>query len=63
VQTGLARPGTCPLKLFAQAFIACHEIVKDENRVRRQMFRFFPIHASTTWARQASFQRRFAASS
>jgi hypothetical protein len=31
-----------PLKLFSQAFVGCHEIVKGENDVHEKMFLFFP---------------------
>ncbi|MCK1653341.1 hypothetical protein IVA88_18130 [Bradyrhizobium sp. 149] len=31
-----------PLKLFAQAFVACHEIVKGQNGAGEKMFLFFP---------------------
>ncbi|WP_210191516.1 hypothetical protein, partial [Bradyrhizobium guangdongense] len=31
-----------PSKLFRQAFVARHEIVKSQNRASRKMFLFFP---------------------
>jgi hypothetical protein len=31
-----------PLKLSAQAFVACHDIVKGENDECGKMFLFFP---------------------
>jgi hypothetical protein len=51
VQTGLALGSPTPLKLFAQAFVACHEIVKGQNGMREKMFLFFPTRfgASKRW--------------
>jgi hypothetical protein len=57
--------GACPLKRFAQAFVACHQIVKSQNRACRQMFLFFPIRFARSWGvcesnftRIAAFSRR-----
>jgi hypothetical protein len=46
VQTGLPLGSPTPLKLFAQAFVACHEIVKGQNGMREKMFLFFPTRFS-----------------
>ncbi|TWI31814.1 hypothetical protein IQ15_00129 [Bradyrhizobium yuanmingense] len=39
----LPRRGRRPLKLFRQAFVACHEIVKSKTPRVSKMFLFFPI--------------------
>jgi hypothetical protein len=33
---------TDPQKLFAQAFVGCHDIVKGQNGMCEKMFLFFP---------------------
>jgi hypothetical protein len=43
VQTSLPVGVADPLKLLAQAFVACHEIVKSQNDTCEKMFLFFPI--------------------
>jgi hypothetical protein len=35
--------GRCPAETVAQAFVACHDIVKSQNGACEKMFLFFPI--------------------